>query len=109
MRSKKQKIIVYILFLYSRVKSNILLLHLKDSSSLEKLLFATIIKTKIAKNKVICKTKTTNLIKTNKIAITKKIVNLYKCKNCKYINKSKEEYYLSSNKHFKLDLKNINN
>ncbi len=97
------------MFLYSKVELNILLLYLKDSFFLEKLFFATIIKTKIAKNKVVCKIKIINLIKTNKIATTKKIVNLHKYKNCKYINKSKEKYYLSSNKHFKLNLKNINN
>jgi hypothetical protein len=90
--------LIYILFLYSRVKLNILLLHLKDFFSLKKLLFATIIKIKTIKNKIAYKTKIINLLKINKIAIIKKIVNLYKYKNYKCINKSKEKYYLSNNK-----------
>jgi len=106
---KKQEILIYILFPYSRIESNILLLYLKDFSSLEKLLFATITKIKTAKNKAIRKIKIVNLLKTNKIATTKEIVNLYKYKNCKYINKSKEKYYLNKNKYFKLNSKNINN
>ncbi len=61
------------------------------------------LKTKIAKNKIICKTKIVNLLKNNKIAITKKIVNIYKYKNCKYINKNKEKCYLNNNKHYKLN------
>jgi len=73
------------------------------------LFFATIIKIKIAKNKIAHQTKSVNLLKTNKIVTTKEIINLHKCKNRKYINKNKEKYYSSSNKYFKLDLKNINN
>jgi len=101
--------LIRISFLYSRIESNILLSYLKFFFFLEKSLFATIIKTKIAKNKVIRKIKIANLLKTNEIAITKEIINLYKCKNRKYINKSKRKYYSNNNKHFKLDLKNINN
>ena len=103
MQSKKQKIIVYISFLYSRIESNILLLHLKNFFSLKKFLFVLIIKTKIAKNKVVCKAKIVNLFKINKIATIKKIVNIYKCKNLKYINKSKKQYYLNNNRYFKLN------
>jgi hypothetical protein len=76
LRLKKQKMLIRILFLYNRVELNILLLYLKDFSSLEKLFFATIIKIKIAKNKVIRKTLTIDLLKSNKIAII--------IKNCKY-------------------------
>ena len=65
--------LIYILFLYNKVESNIFLLHLKDFSLLKKLFFATIIKTKIAKNKITCKTEIVNLLKTNKIATTKKM------------------------------------
>jgi len=100
---KKQEILIYILFLYNKVELNILLLYLKDFSFSKKLFFATIIKTKIAKNKLIRKILIANLLKSNKITIIKKIVNIYKCKNCKYINKSKEKYYLSNNKYFKLN------
>ncbi len=95
--------LIYILFLYSRIKSNILLLYLKDFFSLKKLLFAIIIKIKIAKNKVTCKVLIVNLLKSNKITTTKKIVNIYKYKNYKYINKNKEKCYLSNNKHFKFN------
>jgi hypothetical protein len=102
-------VLICISFLYSRVASNILLLHLKNFSSLKKLSFATIIKIKIAKNKAICKVLIANLLKSNKITITKKIVNIYKYKNCKCINKNKEKCYLSNNKHFKLNQKNVNN
>ncbi len=100
---KKQEMLIRILFLYNRVELNILLLHLKDFSSLKKLLFVTIIKIKIAKDKITCKVLILNLLKNNKIIITKKIINIYKYKNCKYINKNKEKCYLSSNKHFKLN------
>ncbi len=82
--------LIRILFLYNRVELNILLLYLKDFSSLEKLFFATIIKIKIAKNKVIRKTLTIDLLKSNKIAIIIKILNINKCKNRKYTNKNKK-------------------
>jgi len=101
--------LIRVLFLYNRVKSNILLSHLKDFSSSKKSLFATIIKTKIAKDKTTRKTKTTNLLKSNEIITTKKIVNMHKCKNCKYINKNKEKCYLNDNKHYKFDSKNVKN
>jgi len=65
------------------------------------LFFATIIKIKIAKNKVTRKTLIANLLKNNKIIITKKIVNMHKYKNYKYINKNKEKYYLNDNKYYK--------
>jgi len=94
--------LIRILFLYSKVELNILLLHLKDFSSSKKLLFATIIETKIAKNKVIRKILIANLLKSNKIATTKKIINIHKCKNRKYINNNKKNY-LNNNKHYKLD------
>jgi len=64
---KKQKIEIYISFLYNRVKSNIFLLYLKNSFSLKKLLIVFILKIKIAKNKITCKAKTINLLKNNKI------------------------------------------
>ncbi len=103
MQSKKQKILVYILFLYNKVELNTLLLYLKDFFSLKKLFFVTIIKTKIAKNKVTRKILIVNLFKSKRIIVIKKTVNIYKYKNCKYINKSKEKYYLSNNKYFKLN------
>ncbi len=103
LQSKKQEILIYILFLYSRIELSILLLYLKDFSFSKKLLSIVIIKTKIAKNKAICKILTTNLLKSNKIIAIKKIVNIHKCKNYKYINKSKEKYYLNNNKYFKLN------
>jgi len=103
LQSKKQEILVRILFLYNKVKSNILLLHLKNSSFLEKLFFAIIIKTKITKNKAICKILIANLLKNNKNTIIKKIINIYKYKNYKYINKSKKKYYLNNNKYYKLN------
>ena len=78
-------------------------MHLKNSFSLEKLLFATIIKTKIAKNKAICKALIANLLKSNKITTIKEIVNINKCKNYKCINKSKEKCYSNNNKHYKFD------
>jgi len=78
-------------------------LHLKNSSSLEKLLIVFILKTKIAKNKITCKIKTIDLLKNNKIAITKEIVNIYKYRNCKYTNKSKEKFLSNNNKYYKLD------
>jgi len=109
LRSKKQKIIVCVSFLYSRVESNILLLYLKNSFSLEKSLSIVVIKTKTTKNKVARKAKTIDLLKINKIATTKELVNIYKCKNYKYINKSKRQYYSSNNRYYKLDQKNINN
>jgi len=95
--------LIRVSFLYNRVESNILLLHLKDSSSLKKLFFATIIKTKIAKNKTTRKVKIANLFKSNKIITIKKIVNIHKCKNRKCINKNKEKCYLNDNKHYKLN------
>jgi len=61
------------------------------------------LKAKIAKNKITCKTKIANLLKNNKITITKKIVNIYKYKNYRYINKNKEKCYLNNNKHYKLN------
>jgi hypothetical protein len=103
LQSKKQKMLIRFLFLYNRVELNILLSHLKDSSSLEKLLFATIIKIKIVKNKIICEAKIANLLKSNKITTTKKIINIHKYKNRKCINKNKEKYYLNNNKHYKLN------
>jgi len=103
LQSKKQEILVYILFLYNRIELNILLLYLKDFSFLKKLSFVTIIKTKIAKNKVTYKVLIVNLLKSNKITTIKKIVNIYKYKNYKIINKNKEKYYLSNNKYFKLN------
>ncbi len=57
------------------------------------------LKTKIAKNKIIYKAKIANLFKNNKIATIKKIINIYKYKNCKYTNKNKEKCYLNNNKH----------
>lgn len=99
--------LIRVSFLYSRIELSILLSYLKDFSSLKKLLFAIIIKTKIAKNKVTRETLIANLLKSNKIAITKKIVNIYKYKNRKCINKSKEKYYLNDNKYYKLNQKNI--
>jgi len=101
--------LIRVSFLYNRVELNILLLHLKDFSSLEKLFFTTIIKTKITKNKAIRKTLTINLLKNNKIATIKKIINIHKCKNYKYINKSKEKCYLNNNKHYKFNSKNVKN
>ncbi len=101
--------LIRVSFLYSRIELSILLSYLKDFSSLKKLLFAIIIKTKIAKNKVTRETLIANLLKSNKIAITKKIVNIYKYKNRKCINKSKEKYYLNDNKYYKLNQKNIKN
>jgi len=103
LQSKKQEILVYILFLYNKVELNILLLHLKNSFFSKKLFFATIIKIKIIKNKIVRKAKIANLLKNNKITITKEIVNIYKCKNRKYINKNKEKYYLNNNKHYKFN------
>ncbi len=67
------------------------------------------LKIKIAKNKITRKAKVANLLKNNKIAITKQIVNIYKYKNCEYINKNKEKYYLNNNKHYKLNEENVNN
>jgi hypothetical protein len=61
------------------------------------------LKTKVAKNKTICETKIINLLKNNKIATTKEIINIYKYKNCKYINKNKEKCYLNNNKYYKLN------
>jgi len=101
--------LIRVSFLYNKVELNILLSHVKDLSFLEKLLFATIIKTKIAKNKATRETKVANLLKINKIATTKEIVNLHKFKDRKYINKNKEKCYSNNNKHFKFDLKIINN
>jgi len=101
--------LIRVLFLYNKVELDILLSHLKNSFSLKKSLFATMIKMKIAKNKITCETKIANLLKINEIATTKEIMNLHKCKDRKCIIKSKEKCYSSSNKHFKLDLKNINN
>jgi len=101
--SKKQKIVVRISFLYSRVELDILLSHLKNSSFLKNLSIASILKIKIAKNKITRKAKIVNLFKNNKIATTKEIVNIYKYKNYKYINKSKEKYYLNNNKHYELN------
>jgi len=95
--------LICVSFLYNRIELNILLLHLKDFSSSKKLLFATIIKTKITKNKVARKILIVNLLKSNKIATTKKIINIHKYKNRKYINKSKEKCYLNNNKHYKLN------
>ena len=109
MRLKKQKMLIRVSFLYNRVELNILLSHLKDLSSLEKSLFATMIKTKIAKNKAIWEALIVDLLKSNEIATTKKIVDMHKCKNRKCINKSKEKCYLNDNKHHKLDLKNVKN
>jgi len=109
LRSKKQEMLVRVSFLYNKVELNILLSHLKDSSSLEKSLFVIIIKTKIAKNKIACEAKIANLLKSNKIATTKKIVNMHKCKNYKYINKSKKKCYLNDNKHYKFCQENVNN
>jgi hypothetical protein len=90
LRLKKQKMLICISFLYNRVELNIFLSHLKDFSFLKKSLFATIIKTKIAKNKAICEALTINLLKSNEITTTKKIVNIHKCKNRKCTNKSKK-------------------
>ncbi len=87
---KKQEMLIRILFLYNRVELNILLLHSKDFSSLKKLLFVTIIKIKVAKDKITCKVLILNILKNNKIIITKKIINIYKYKNCKYITKTKK-------------------
>jgi len=101
--------LVHVSFLYNKIESKILLSHLKKKSFLKKSLFATIIKTKITKNKVTRKALIVNLLKSNKIATTKKIVNMYKCKNRKHINKNKEKCYLNDNKHYKLDLKNVKN
>jgi hypothetical protein len=95
--------LIYVSFLYNKIESNILLLYLKDFSSLEKSFFATIIKTKIAKNKVVYKALIINLLKSNKITTIKNNVNMHKCKNCKYINKSKKKCYLNNNKHYKLN------
>ncbi len=95
--------LIYILFLYNRIELNILLLHLKKSFSLEKSLFITIIKIKIAKNKVVREALIIDLLKSNEIATIKKIVNIHKNKNRKYINKSKEKCYLNNNKHYKLN------
>jgi len=86
LQSKKQKIIVYIFFLFSRVELNIPFLYLKNSFSSKKLFIVSIFKTKIAKNETTCKEKIANLLKNNKITIIKKIVNIYKYKNYKYIN-----------------------
>ncbi len=83
--------------------------YLKDFFSLKKSFFATMIKTKIAKNKVIRKALIENLLKSNKTTTIKKIINIYKCKNYKCINKSKEKCYLNNNKHYKLNLKNVKN
>ena len=95
--------LVRISFLYNRVELSILSSHLKDFSSSKKSLFATMIKAKIAKNKATRKALIANLLKSNEITTTKKIVNMHKYKNCKYINKSKEKYYLNNNKHYKLN------
>jgi hypothetical protein len=70
---KKQEILIYILFPYSRIESNILLLYLKDFCSLEKLLFATITKIKTAKNKAIRKIKIVTLLKTKRLQQQKKL------------------------------------
>jgi len=90
-------------FLYSKIELSVLLSHLKNFSFLKFLLIVFMLKTKIAKNKTICKAKIANLLKNNKITTTKKIVNIHKCKNCKYINKSKKKYYLNDNKYYKLN------
>jgi len=97
LQSKKQEILICVLFLYNKVELNILLSHLKKFFFFKKLFFATIIKIKIIKNKIIRKAKIANLFKNYKITITKEIVNIYKCKNRKYINKNKEKCYLNNN------------
>jgi len=61
------------------------------------------LKTKITKNKIICKAKIANLLKNNKITTTKEIVNIHKCKNYKYTIKNKEKYYLDNNKYYKFN------
>ncbi len=101
--------LIRISLLYNRVKLNMFLSYLKDFFSLKKSFFATMIKTKIAKNKVIRKALIENLLKSNKTTTIKKIINIYKCKNYKCINKSKEKCYLNNNKHYKLNLKNVKN
>ncbi len=53
--------------------------------------------------RVTYKAKTINLLKNNKIIIIKEIVNIYRNKNYKYTNKSKEKYYLNNNKYYKLN------
>ncbi len=83
MQFEKQEILIRVSFLYNRVESSVFLSHLKSSFSLKKSLFATIIKTKIAKNKATRKEKIINLLKINEVAITKKIVELHKSKNCR--------------------------
>jgi len=88
---KKQEIVIYISFLYSKIELNIVLLYLKNSSFLKKLYIIFILKTKIVKDKITYKTKIANLFKNNKIITIKEIVNIYKYKNYKYINKSKEK------------------
>ncbi len=109
LRFKKLKILVRVSFLYNKIESNILLSHLKDFSFLKKSLFATIIKTKIAKNKVACEALIANLFKSNEITTTKKIVNIHKCKNRRCRNKSKKKCCLNDNKHHKLNSKNVKN
>ncbi len=91
MQFKKQEIVIYISFLYSKIELNIVLLYLKNSSFLKKLYIIFILKTKIVKDKITYKTKIANLFKNNKIITIKEIVNIYKYKNYKYINKSKEK------------------
>ncbi len=78
MRFKKQKIIIRISFLYNRIELDILLSHLKNSSFSKKSLIAFMLKTKIAKNKIVYEAKIINLLKNNKIATTKEIVNIHK-------------------------------
>ncbi len=109
LQSEKQKIIVCVSFLYSRIESDIFLSHLKNSFFLEKSLSAAVIKIKTAENKAVRETKTVDLLRINKIAAAKELVNIYKCKNYRYINKSKKQYYSSNNRHYKLGQKNINN
>lgn len=109
MQFKKQNILIRISFLYSKVESSIFLLYLKNFSSLEKILFATIIKAKIVNNKIIRDAKTIKQLRIIEFTTTKELVNLYKYKNNKYTNKNKEECYSSNNKLYKFDQKNINN
>jgi len=103
LQSKKQKIVIRISFLYNRIKLSILLLHLKNFSFLKKLLIVFMLKIKTTKNKTTCKAKIVNLLKNNKITTIKEIVDIHKCKNCKYINKSKKKCYLNNNKYYKLN------
>jgi len=95
--------LIRVSFPYNRIELNILLSHLEDSFFLEKSLFVAMIKAKSAKNKAILEALIVDLLKSNEIATTKKIVNMHKCKNYKFINKSKEKCYLNDNKHYKLN------